>query len=89
MDTSPDGLIERITRHVVKWQVVPPAIAFLHMNMPLSFVGSQALLILQPVLDVVLPHQMTAEWAALFADRKQVEQLIARLEAAQAGRQMP
>jgi hypothetical protein len=82
-DTAPDALIECITRNLVSWKLVGPAVAFLHMNKPFSFVGSQALLMLQPVLDILVAREIVEDWVALFADREQVEHLIARLEVTQ------
>jgi hypothetical protein len=76
-----DGLIECLARRVIAWRLVTPAIAFLHMHKPLSFVGSQAFLMLQPLLDAWLPRDLTSDWVTLMADRTQVERLIARLEA--------
>ena len=82
MDAVADGLIERITQRLTGWHLTTPALAFLYMNTPLSFVGSQALLVAQPLLDALLPRQVTSEWVTLFADRERVAQLIARLESA-------
>ena len=57
-----------------------PAVLFLEANKPLSFVGSQALLMLQPMTDLFMAHELTADLAALFADRDRLETLITRLE---------
>jgi hypothetical protein len=76
-----DGLIEQLVGHVVEWRLVTPAIAFLHLHKPLSFLGSQAFLMLQPLLDALTPRDLTSRWITLMADRTQVERLIARLEA--------
>ena len=83
MESSSNILIERTARHIADWKLTAPAVAFLQVNKPLLFVGSQVLLMLQPMLDVFLVRQLTTEWATLMADRDQIEVLIARLEAMQ------
>ncbi len=83
MESSSNILIERTARRIADWKLTAPAVAFLQVNKPLSFVGSQVLLMLQPMLDVFVTRQLTTEWATLMADRDQIEVLIARLEAMQ------
>jgi hypothetical protein len=83
MESSSNILIERTARRITDWKLTAPAVAFLQVNKPLSFVGSQVLLMLQPMLDVFVTRQLTTEWATLMADRDQIEVLIARLEAMQ------
>ncbi len=75
-----DALIERLAHLVDRWGLVTPAIFFLEANKPLSFVGSQALLLLQPMTDLFMAPELTADLAALFADRGRLETLISRLE---------
>jgi len=83
MESSSNILIERTARRIADWKLTAPAVAFLQVNKPLSFVGSQVLLMLQPMLDVFVARRLTTEWATLMADRDQIEVLIARLEAMQ------
>ncbi len=75
-----DALVERLAHLVGRWGLVTPAIFFLEANKPLSFIGSQALLLLQPMADFFMAPQLTADLAALFADRDRLETLISRLE---------
>ena len=81
MDTSADTLAEGLARRIARWELVTPAIIFLEANKPLSFVGSQVLLMLQPVMGLFVAHELTTDLAALLADRDRLETLIARLEA--------
>lgn len=85
MDTSTDPLVERLVHLIARWRMVTPAIAFLEANKPLSFAGSQALLMLQPVADVFVARELTTDLAALLADRDRLEMFIARLETVGSG----
>lgn len=81
MDKSTDPLVERLVYLIARWGLVTPAIAFLEANKPLSFVGSQALLMLQPMTDLFGASKQTKDFAVLLADRDRVGRLIASLEA--------
>jgi len=76
MITSGDVLVERLTGIIARWGLVAPAIAFLEANKPLSFVGSQALLMLQPVVDMFIARELTTDLASLLADRERLERLV-------------
>ena len=75
-----DLFVESLVRQIERWGLVTPVIAFLEANKPLSFVASQALLMIQPVADLIIAHEWTTDLATLLADRYQLERLIARLE---------
>ena len=79
MDQSADLFVERLARLITRWGLATPAILFLEANKPLSFVGSQALLLFQPMTDLFMAPELTADLAALFADRDRLETLISRL----------
>lgn len=79
IETSTDSCVERLAEIIARWGLVTPAITFLEANKPLSFVGSQALLMLQPMLDFFVRRELTTDLAALLADRDRLELLIARL----------
>lgn len=80
MDTSSDPLVERLVHLIHQWGLAAPAITFLEANKPLSFVGSQALLMLQPIADLFVARELTTDMAALLSDRNRLERLIANLE---------
>jgi hypothetical protein len=81
MDKSTDPLVERLVYLIARWGLATPVIAFLEANKPLSFVGSQALLMIQPMTDLFGASEQTKDFAVLLADRDQVGRLIASLEA--------
>jgi hypothetical protein len=80
MAKDTEQLIEAIAQRVADWGLTIPALAFLEINKPLSFVFSQLALIGQPLLDVFVTHEQSTVWTTLLADRDQIEALIARLE---------
>jgi hypothetical protein len=83
---SADGLVERWARRIVRWRLVTPAVFFLEANKPLSFVGGQALLLLEPIADFFGPAGWLTDASALLADRDRYERLITQLESLQSAR---
>lgn len=78
--TSKDPLAERVAHLIARWGLVTPAITFLGANKPLSFVGSQALLMLQPITDIFITRELSMDLVTLLADRDRLDILLARLE---------
>ena len=76
-----DELIERLACRLNAWGMVAPSLAFLEANKPLSFLGSQLLLLSQPVLGLIWGEDSLRDYALLFEDRDNVERLLCRLEA--------
>ena len=72
-------MIDRLARRIQHWGLDQPAILFLEVAQPLSFVASQGLLLCEPVLSFFgeLP---VADYAELLSERANVESLIAHLE---------
>ncbi len=77
---SNDPLVERTAHLIARWGLVTPAITFLGANKPLSFVGSQALLMLQPITDFFIARELSMDLVTLLADRDRLDTLLARLE---------
>ncbi|MGQ9586017.1 MAG: hypothetical protein ACUVXG_11530 [Anaerolineae bacterium] len=72
-------LVERLASALERWGLATPAAFFLEWNRPLSFVGSQFLLLAQPFLSPFVGDQATEDCAALLEDRRGVDLLIERL----------
>ena len=75
-----EQLIEELAARLKRWGMVTPGIAFLEANKPFSFLGSQLLLFVQPLLDVFVSPAVTSEYVTLLEDRDNVERLIRQLE---------
>jgi hypothetical protein len=81
-----DALLDRISNATVRWGMAVPAIFLLESSKPLNFVGSQFLHFLSPMVNSVLNMQDLDRLALLLERRDTVEELIKRIEAAEAAR---
>jgi hypothetical protein len=77
---SMSTFIAKLAAKITDLGLTGPAILLLEANKPLTFVGSQLLLVAQPTLDMFLKPDITQNMADLLADSAQVEQLIMTLE---------
>jgi hypothetical protein len=84
MDTQGDAFVDRIAQLIARWGMAAPAIAFLEANKPLSFVASQAMLMLQPITDLFVARELATNLVTLLADRDRLGMLITRLETLEA-----
>jgi hypothetical protein len=75
-----EQLIDSLAGKLRGWGLATPGIAFLEANKPFSFLGSQFLLFLQPLLSTFVRPEVTDGYIALLQDRANVERLIQKLE---------
>jgi hypothetical protein len=75
-----DQLIDGLARHIRRRRLETPAVALLEVSRPLSFLASQGLLVAQPLLGFLFGESQVGGYADLFADRANVDRLIARLD---------
>jgi hypothetical protein len=78
-----EELLDRIAAAVVRWGMSVPAIFLLESSKPLSFVGSQFLHFLSPIVHTVFDARELDRLAVLLERRDTVEELILRIEAAE------
>jgi len=71
-----DGLAEQITCR----RLAAPAVLLLDLFKPFSFIASQGLLLCQPLSAWINIERQVGDYAALLADRSNVDYLVARLE---------
>lgn len=74
-----EQLIEHLTQQISHWRLALPAILFLQIARPFSFIASQGLLLCQPLLGFVFDSPRIADYADLMADRTNIDRLVARL----------
>lgn len=74
-----DDIINAIAERVRQFGLMVPAIFFLEMHKPLSYVGGQAMHFFAPIVGVFF--ETFEDYAYFFDDRNNVELLIQRLEA--------
>ncbi len=75
-----DEMIEALASRIDALGLSTPAILMLEAHKPLSFLGSQALLLMQPLLSLVFDPTASQTYAALLEEGENVELLIRRLE---------
>lgn len=75
-----EDLIARLAQQITRWNLAQPALLFLEVGRPFSFIASQSLLLCEPILGLMVGEQRLEEAAALLADRSSVERLIHLLE---------
>jgi hypothetical protein len=75
-----DELIEALAQRIESLGLATPAVLMLEAHKPLSFLGSQAILLMQPLLSLVFDPAASGQYASLLEDRTNVERLIQRLE---------
>jgi len=79
-----EALLDRIAKAVVRRSMTAPAIFLLESSKPLSFLGSQFLHFLSPIVHSVLDARELDRLAVMLERRDTVEELIRRIEDAEA-----
>lgn len=74
------AFMDRIAESVVQSQMQVPALMILETCKPLNFIGSQALLVLQPVFQTILNYRDYEKLVELLAHRSHVESLMKMIE---------
>lgn len=73
-----DEIIEAIAKRIEQFGMLVPAIFFLELNKPLSYITGQAMHFFAPIVSVLF--DTFEDYAYFFDDRKNVELLIQKLE---------
>ncbi len=79
-DEERDAILERIAQGIVQRGMAAPAVLFLELNKPLSFVASQSLIVLTPFLAPFVGLENVHRYSRLLEKRENVELLIERIE---------
>lgn len=77
-----DELIDWFVGQCTKRGLITPAIMFVEINRPFSFLASSAATFFAPIFGTYLPPDLMEEIASLLEDRRNVDLLIDRLERA-------
>ncbi len=80
LTSKQEEILEKLARKVARWQMGVPAIMFLETIKPLSFIGSQVLVFLDPLVKSIFNLSEYNEYIKLMEDRKNVELLIGKIE---------
>lgn len=73
-------LINKIAQKVVDYRLAPVAIVFLESSKPLSFIGNQFLIFMQPFYRALFSYREYEEITAMLEDRNNIEALICEIE---------
>ena len=83
-----DALLDRVAEQVVRRGLVTPAVFFLELHRPLSFLAGQATHALQPFLAPLFGYETVQRLARLLEDPANVDRLLERLEQMEKGVQV-
>jgi len=75
-----DEMIGELARKVVGRGMESPAILFLEMNKPISFIAGQSLIAASPFLMPLFGRAGIRKYSQLLSDRENIELLIRRIE---------
>ncbi len=75
-----EKLLDAVAERVVRMGLAVPAIFLLESTKPLSFVGSQALVFLEPFVKSIFNLASYDRFVALLEDRKNIDTLLRKIE---------
>ncbi len=75
-----EEMIEWVAQQIHKRGLTTPAVFFIEMNRPISYIGSQAVHFFSPFINAIFDSKLASEVGTLMADRKNIDRLIDRLE---------
>ena len=79
-------VIESIAKKIVDRHLQTPAVLFLDMHKPLSYIASQSVLVAMPLLGLLFGPDSIVDMSKFLAERENIEALIARIENMSAAR---
>lgn len=74
------ALIEKLAQEIVDRRLAVPAILFLETVKPLSFLGSQALIFIEPIVQSIFSFKSYREVTLMMENRENVELLMQEIE---------
>ena len=80
---SPEEVAEvadDVAQHIVKRGLITPAIMFLEMNKPITFLAGQGLVVAMPFIAPFLGAEKVAKFSRFLHKPENVEKLIQRIE---------
>ncbi len=87
-DVDPEGeltpeqreVLEKVAKKVVHWRMAVPAIMALETAKPLSFIGSQAMVFFEPIVQTLFSIKHYDTFRELMENRDNVERLLLLIE---------
>lgn len=81
-DEDRERILKRVAAEIVSRRLTAPAIFFLESCGPLSFVGSQAMIVMEPFIHAIFNLPDYRKFALVMERRENVNRLITMIEAA-------
>jgi hypothetical protein len=75
-----DAVLEKLAQKVVQWRMAAPAILFLESVKPLNYIGSQAMVFFEPVVQTIFSFRDYDTLRAAMEKRECVEILLQKIE---------
>lgn len=82
-----EALLDKAAAEIVRRKMEVPAVLFLEMHKPLSFVASQASIVFAPFAVPLLGYDNVHDFSRLMANRQNIELLIQRIEGLRAAKE--
>jgi hypothetical protein len=73
-------LINRLASEVVERNLTAPAIFLLEMGRPFTFIGSQVMVFLEPIIQSIFNIKIYNHIRLMLEDRKNLDELLLRIE---------
>ena len=73
-------VLDMISKKIVDRGLEAPAVLFLEMHKPLSYIASQSVMVAMPLLGPFLGAQTMADFSKILKDRENIDLLITRIE---------
>jgi len=75
-----EELLDRIAQEVVERNLTAPAVFLLEVARPFTFLGSQAMVFMEPIIQSIFNWQNYTYVRRLLEDRKNLDELLVRIE---------
>lgn len=75
-----DAVLEKIARKVVQWRMAMPAILFLESVKPLNYIGAQAMVFFEPIVQTIFNFRDYDVFRLAMERRENVENLLQKIE---------
>jgi len=75
-----DAVLEKTAKKVVKWRMAVPAILFLESVKPLNYIGAQAMVFFEPLVQTVFNFRDYDVFRTAMERRENVEGLLQKIE---------
>lgn len=79
-----ERVLNKLAERVVRWKMTVPAIVFLESVKPLNYIGSQALVFFEPMVQAIFNFNEYDSLRRAMERRENVERLMQKIEAADA-----